>query len=238
MDHYEIVTSKQNYLQSLGSPLKNDTLVRLFLIRDTARDLPNPHFVEEHAEPYRRLERDRQTRNTSIMPAIPLKSQLFWLLFVPTLVFSFSMLCQWLLVIILVAAGLCWWPFLVVATSSLVHVIAALVFVRQKTIGRESVAVSTLLTGLFIVAFIFYILCLAIEAPALCLSVSLKEKLILSTSNASSSILLNSIEAKPKHHFSLLFPYLTRLYPATASATLVFSNPRSQNPPPPFRCQK
>lgn len=146
-------------------------------------------------------------RNTSIRL---LNSQLFWLLFVPTFVFFFFVLCQWLLVIILVATGLCWWPLLLVASSGFAHVIGALVFVRFKTIGRESVAFSTqLATLVIVVAFILYLLCVALEAPAQCFSASFKEKLIISTSNASISI--NSIVADSKHHLSLLFPLYREL---------------------------
>ena len=146
----------------------------------------------------------------------------FWLLFLPALLFVVLVACHWLLMIALVASGLCWWPWFVLAVSGTVHMLAALVFIRLKTADSDSVTASPpIYAGLLIivhfVAFIIYILCITLEAPAQCLLTSFKEKLASQTLNASIG---NSCMSK---NLSILFPLYREL-------VVFFSYKSAQNP--------
>ena len=132
----------------------------------------------------------RVGRNRAIQSTLCLDLAWVWLLFIPAILLLVCVVCNWLLMAALMASGLCWWPFCVLAVSDTVHILTALVFIHLKTAGSDSVTASPpIYAGLLIVvhfvAFIIYILCITLEAPAHCFSTSFKEKLAGQTWNAS-----------------------------------------------------
>ena len=214
MNHHGSIDSGLHELQSPNqhsNQLQNVEL-NVFLdylspIGDSAIDLRfNPHSAHSEAQvgltPRRRarMGRNRVARNTNC-----LDFAWFWLLFLPALLFVVLVACHWLLMIALVASDLCWWPWFILAVSGTVHMLAALVFIRLKTADSDFVTASPpIYAGLLIVvhfvAFIIYILCITLEAPAQCFSTSFKEKLASQTLNASIG------NSDTNTNLSILFP--------------------------------
>lgn len=220
MNHHNSIDSGLHEIQSLNQQsnrLQNVDL-NVFLdylspIGDSAIDLRfNPYSAHSEAQeaqvritlPHRALVgRNRAIRDTGCLDLA-----WFWLLFLPALLFVVFVACHWLLMIALVANGLCWWPFCVLAFSDSVHMLAALVFIHMKTANSDSVTASPpIYAGLLIVVhcvgFIIYILCITLEAPAHCFSTSFKEKLTGQT--------LNSSYPHTNTNLSILFPLYREL---------------------------
>ena len=127
-----------------------------------------------------------------------------WFLFIPTVFHLLIVFYQWVLLFSLMAVGLCWWPFLIVAFFGTANMFVAVVFIGLKFPDESFRSSSLVYSGLLIIvnslALTAYVMSVTLEAPMQCFSTSVK--LIFSNS---------TLNINPKQHFPLIFPLYREL---------------------------
>ena len=112
---------------------------------------------------------------------------------------------QWVMVGSLMAVGLCWWPFLIVAFFGTVHIFVAVVYIKRKFPDESFTSSSLIYSGLLIIvnllALTAYLLNVTLEAPMQCFSTSVN--LIFPNSTLNKNL--------KQHHLPVLFPLYREL---------------------------